>query len=128
VVAIAAIKEEGLMMPTEERLQLVRLDSGLSTELDTRKGQRDKLAAWFTARPWQEVTSDDLERLIGHNFMQRLSECRTELGMTIENLPQWLQDGSGRKIQRLAGHYVYRPQSAQGRAAHEFTQQPRLIP
>lgn len=87
------------------------------SEISDQQGNRDTLAAWFKAHPYVEISADDLEAMIGRNFQQRISECRRDLKMTVQNVPKWGEDNSGRR-KRLTGGYLYRPDGAPlGRSA-----------
>ena len=85
------------------------------------RAQRDLLAAYFRAHPYEVVTWETLERLIeSPNFMQRISECRTQLGMReLENVPRYAMIDGRRK--RITGDYRYRPE-ALGRDAADLTE------
>jgi hypothetical protein len=77
-------------------------------QLSARAAHRDILAAWFRAHPLVDILPDELETLVGRNYQQRISDCRTELAMTVENVPRTLMLASG-KVKRLSGAYRYRP-------------------
>lgn len=80
-----------------------------SDEITDQQGNRDTLAAYFKLHPLEDIEADTLKTLIGDNYQQRVSDCRRDLGLYIENLPRWAaQDGSGRK-KRLAGGYRFYP-------------------
>ncbi len=76
--------------------------------VSSRAAHRDILAAWFRSHPLAVILPDELEALVGRNYQQRISDCRTELAMTIENVPRSLTLASG-KVKRLSGAYRYRP-------------------
>lgn len=81
------------------------------------KAQRDLLAAHFRAHPYEVVTWETLEYLVGRNWQQRLSDARREEKMTIENLPRYA-DFAGRR-KRITGNYRFRPH-AEGRDADKI--------
>lgn len=69
--------------------------------------QRDQIAALFKARPLAEIEPVELKAITPH-YQQRISECRRDLGMTVENVRRSYQDGVGR-VKRLDGAYRYQP-------------------
>lgn len=94
----------------------------MSVEIAAHLAQRHKLAAYFQARPFQVVRWQDLIALVGLNFMQRLSNCRTDLNMNIENIPRyaiWRDDKGQPHAKRITGDYRFRPQ-ALGRDAADL--------
>jgi hypothetical protein len=83
-------------------------EPNIPQEIADRQGHRDILAAWFKLHPLEDIGPDELERLVGRNYQQRISDCRLELGMTLQNRPRTVQDGAG-KVKRLSGAYRYLP-------------------
>ncbi len=90
-----------------------------------RQAHRDQISAIFKARPLEEITSDEL-RKVTPNFQQRVSQCRRELGMNIQNLRRWvtLEDGSKK---RLEGDYRFQPYESLGPSSAEYRQSKRLF-
>ena len=98
----------------------------LATEKDVHRGHRDALAALFHARPFTVISWETLAAICGPNFMQRVSDCRTQLGMhEIENVKRYAMI-DGRK-KRITGDYCFRP-AALGRDASTFTAEPQRLP
>ena len=87
----------------------------MATQKDVHRGHRDSIAALFQARPFEVVSHEELEKLVGRNWQQRISEARRQLKMNIENVPRRDADGK-----RLTGDYRYRP-DALGRDAADLT-------
>lgn len=55
---------------------------------------RDRLAAHLRARPAQWIDGLELATIAGaYGWRTRLSECRTQLGMTVENRERKLPGG-----------------------------------
>ncbi len=79
----------------------------VAQELEDRKADRDRIAAYFKARPLAEVEPAELEALTT-NYHQRISECRLQLGMTLKNVRRSRTDDDG-TIHRLPGAYRYQP-------------------
>lgn len=73
-------------------------------EKSTHQGHRDALVAFFQEHVNQVVTWELLERLVGRNYQQRISDARRQLGLNIENVPRLALDGK-----RLTGDYRFRP-------------------
>ena len=69
-------------------------------------GHRDVLAAFFRDHPFQVVTWELLEQMVGRNYQQRISEARRQLDMNIENVPRRSPEGK-----RLTGDYRFRPEA-----------------
>lgn len=76
-------------------------------ELEDRTAKRDEIAAYFKARPLAEVEPSALLD-ISVNYHQRISECRRELGMTLQNLRRTRTDDAG-TVHRLPGAYRWLP-------------------
>lgn len=58
----------------------------LQPELHRRKGNRDQVAAFFRLRVGQWIAASELESVGGRQaWRTRVSECRKQLGMHIEN-------------------------------------------
>ncbi len=94
-------------------------EPALVTELEDRKAKRDEIAAYFKAREWQEITAEELRAITPH-YQQRISQCRSQLEMTIVNVRKSYEDALG-AMHRLDGSYVFRPTGpAQGRDAGTF--------
>lgn len=91
------------------------MKSELVAALTTRQAQRDALAAYFRSRPDQVLTHEELKALVGENLRSRISDCRDDLGMVIENVPVFKADGKTRGY----GSYRFRPESL-GREADTF--------
>lgn len=83
------------------------MEPSVSQEKADRLFQRDQIAALFKARPLAEIEAAELKRVTTH-YQQRISECRRDLGMTIENVRRSRQEASGR-VKRLDGAYRYQP-------------------
>lgn len=99
--------------------------STIAEEKAQRQAHRDQIAAIFKRRPLEDITSDEL-RTITPNFQQRVSQCRRELGMNIENLRQWMVLADGSK-KRLEGNYRYQPYQSLGPSSAEYRQTKRLF-
>ncbi len=95
----------------------------VATEKDIHRGHRDALAALFQARPFQVVSPDILEELVGRNFQQRISEARRQLHMNIENVPRRNAEGK-----RLTGAYRYRPEALGRDASDLVNAAPQCLP
>lgn len=102
----------------------------VAAEIQTRTAQRDRLAAFFRDHPMEVLFASDLEPVVGPNYRSRISDCRDELHMEIENVPQyreWTRERRNRhgrvrivlQRQRLVGGYRYipRPSAPLGRDA-----------
>jgi hypothetical protein len=79
----------------------------VATELEDRKAKRAEIAAYFKARPLAEVEPEELLK-ISVNYHQRISECRRELGMTLQNRRRTRTDDAG-AVHRLPGAYRWLP-------------------
>jgi hypothetical protein len=86
----------------------------VGVEKQTHHAHRDALAVFFANHPYQIVTHELLEQMVGRNYQQRISDARRELQMNIENVPR--SDPAGK---RLTGDYRYRPE-ALGRDAGDL--------
>ena len=82
-------------------------DMSVSQEKADRQFQRDKIAALFRLHPLEDIEPEILKSITPH-YQQRISECRRELGMWLENRSRWAQDRSGTK-HRLDGAYCWYP-------------------
>lgn len=94
----------------------------IGSEIETRKAQRDILATFLKTRPGVVLMAEDLIAVIGPNYRSRVSQCVTELGMHIENVPRWREwlDKRGKtRRQRLIGGYRYLAHEPLGRDAGE---------
>jgi hypothetical protein len=80
----------------------------LAADLSVRQAQRDQLEAWLKARPMRTVYPDELRAVVGPNYRSRISDCRKQLGMVIQNVPQFFTNEHGEK-QRGEGAYVFVP-------------------
>ena len=101
----------------------------VNAEITSHLGQRDVLAAYFRAQPDKVVRWQTLVDLVGLNYMQRLSNARTQLQMDIECIPRWkiVRDAAGKAIVRRAtGDYRFKPASLGRSADVQITAQPRL--
>jgi hypothetical protein len=87
-----------------------RVQTKLNTPITARSWLRT-----FRAHPYEVITWDILQGLVGRNFQQRISEARRQLKMNIENVPQFSADGK-----RLTGAYRFRPE-ALGRDGADLT-------
>ena len=68
---------------------------------------RDRVAAYLQARPGQWVDGLALQAIGGsYAWRTRLSECRTQLGMRIENQIRWLEASEGRGYRVSEYRYV----------------------
>ncbi len=93
-------------------------EPSIAVELEDRKAKRDEIAAYFKARPLAEIEPEELLK-ISVNYHQRISECRRELGMTLQNVRRTRLDDAG-TVHRLPGAYRYQPHGeALGRSADE---------
>jgi len=98
---------------TSERAQV-------GEDIAAQKAQRDILAAFFKAHPMTVFLREDLERVVGPNYRSRVSECVTELGMNVPNVPRYRHylNAKGKpRRQRLIGGYQYLPYETLGRDA-----------
>lgn len=58
----------------------------MNAELERRASNRDRVAAYFRAHPLVWIPWHEFARIGGGAaWRTRISECRTDLGMTIEN-------------------------------------------
>lgn len=99
----------------------------MNADIAAHQAHRDKIAAYFQARPFQVVRWQDLIALVGLNFMQRLSNCRTELSMNIECVPRYAirRDATGQPhAKRITGDYRWRPHALGRDAADLVNAQP----
>lgn len=72
---------------------------------------RDAIAVIFKRRPLEELEASDL-RIVTLNYQQRLSDCRTELGMKVVYTKRWITREDGSK-QRIEGTWRYQPYGEQ---------------
>ncbi len=79
----------------------------VAQELEDRKADRDRIAAMLKMSPNEDVESDTLRAVTPH-YQQRISECRRQLGMVIQNRPRSAQDSSGR-VRKQDGAYRWLP-------------------
>ncbi len=120
-----------------ESMNHVSAPPTVAQEKASRQANRDTLAAWFQAHPLTEISPDELERMVGRNYQQRISDCRTELGMALQNCPKYRYNGDDQvsehverradgSADRLAGWYLHRPkgQEALGRDCGALTGHP----
>jgi hypothetical protein len=62
---------------------------------------RDRVAAYFKAKPGQWIDGLEIARVGGvYAYRTRISDCRQELGMTIENKVIRLDDGTRASLYR----------------------------
>lgn len=61
----------------------------VAEETSVRLAQRDTIAAYFRVYVNQDLLPEKLESVVGPNYRSRIAECRTELGMHIENVPRY---------------------------------------
>lgn len=103
----------------------------MATTKDTHRGHRDALAAHFRARPHRVIRWQALVDLVGLNFMQRISEVRTQLHMNIECVPRFAirRDGDGKPhVKRVTGDYRFRPEALGRDAADTWSATPMRLP
>ncbi len=87
-------------------------------ETSAHQAHRALILALFRSRPHQVVSWQELDRLVGANFMQRISEARRgEDGLKIECVPRYAEIDGRRK--RITGDYRWRPE-ALGRDAADY--------
>lgn len=79
----------------------------VAEERASRKAHRDAIAAILKASPLEDIEPDVLKAITPH-YQQRISECRRDLKMVIQNQPRSRQDATGRKVKQ-DGAYMYRP-------------------
>jgi hypothetical protein len=84
------------------------------------------LKVWFTANPLQEISAGELEKLVGRNYQQRISELRAAEAMRIENVPHALELADGTR-KKLSGGYRFVPYEKLGRDAAAYTVQTSLF-
>lgn len=92
-------------------------------EKATHQAHRDALAKYFEARQFRVVRWQELERLVGRCYQQRVSTARRELKMNIENVKRFIiiRDAEGKPhAKRATGDYRYRP-NALARDAADFS-------
>jgi hypothetical protein len=77
------------------------------TEIQDRQAQCEKLAALFNARPYEEISPEELRGITPH-YQQRISDLRRTRKMTIQNVPKTFEDASG-AVHKADGWYLYRP-------------------
>ncbi len=97
----------------------------VAEERAQRQANRDKMAAYLKARPNEELTAGELERVV-ENYQQRISDCRRQLGMNIPYKMQWIERQDGSK-QRITGVWRYQPYESLGPSSDQYRVQPRLI-
>lgn len=83
------------------------IEPSVSHEKADRLFQRDQIAALFKQHPLEDIEPAILRAITPH-YQQRISECRRDLGMTLQNRPRTCQDVAGR-VKRLDGAYRYLP-------------------
>lgn len=83
-------------------------DPPTADELTSQRGNRDTLAAYFKLHPLEDIEAATLKALVGDNYQQRVSDCRRDFGMCLQNVPRTVQDGVG-GVKRLAGAYRWYP-------------------
>ncbi len=94
------------------------VEPSIAQELEDRSAQCDKLEALFKSRPYEEISPAELSQITTH-YQQRISNCRTKRGMTIQNVPRTRTDASG-TVHKADGWYLYRPDGKPlGRSADE---------
>lgn len=76
-------------------------------EIDDRTAHRDAIATLFKESPLEDIEPADLKKITPH-YQQRISECRRQLGMTIQNRPRSRQEADGR-VRKQDGAYRYLP-------------------
>lgn len=104
------------------------MDDTLVQDIAERKADCAKLRAYFREHAGWELTTDQVRKIGGPNFMQRISDIRLgkdgQPKMDIRCLPQWLhgerlERGKMRpvKLKRIEGKYQYLPHKPLGRDA-----------
>lgn len=104
------------------------MNDTLPQDLAERKADCAKLRAYFREKAGWELTTDELRKVGGPNFMQRISDIRLgkdgQPKLDIRCLPQWLMGekfarGKLRavKLKRIEGRYIYLPHKPLGRDA-----------
>ena len=94
-------------------------EPSVSDEKAARKFQRDTIAALFTSRPLEEIDNSELRKITPH-YQQRISECRQQLGMHIQNIRVSVVQADG-TLKRLDGNYRFTPYVPLGRSSDTFT-------
>lgn len=88
----------------------------IAQECEDRTAQCEKIAALFKSRPYEEISPEEL-RVITPHYQQRISNCRSKMGMTIQNIPKSRQDAAG-VVHKADGWYRWLPDGPPlGRAA-----------
>ena len=95
-------------------------DISVSQEKADRQANRDTLAQWFKAHPLEDISPAALERMVGRNYQQRISDCRLDLNMNVQNVPKYRYGPDGAPLKRLTGWYRYEPHTRLGRDAGTF--------
>ena len=93
----------------------------MNVEVSTHQAHREMLRAYFTARAFRVIRWQDIERLVGRNYQQRISDLRRS-GFNVENVPRFMirRDAEGRPMsKRATGDYRHRPE-ALGRDAADL--------
>ncbi len=94
-------------------------EPSIADEKAARLAQRDMIAALFRSHPLQEIDNAILKAITPH-YQQRISECRRQLGMTIQNIRVSVAQADG-TLKRLDGNYRLLTQAPHGRDAGTFT-------
>ncbi len=97
----------------------------VAEEKAQRKAHRDQIADIFKRRPLEELSGPDFEHVTA-NYHQRISNCRTELGMNITYQKAWITRQDGSK-QRIEGSWRYQPYESLGPSSAEYRQTKRLF-
>lgn len=82
---------------------------------------RDAIAAIFKGRPLEELDSAAFKHVTEH-YQQRISNCRTDLGMNIVYTKRWIERADGSK-QRVEGTWKYLPYEQLGPSSDQFRPQ-----
>ncbi len=108
-------------------------------DLNERKADCAKLRAYFLQHAGAELTTDELRKVGGHNFHQRISDIRRGVDgkpcWDVRNLPQYLMGetvyrGKTRsvKMKRIEGLWIYVPHVALGPSAETKREKPSQLP
>jgi hypothetical protein len=79
---------------------------------------RDAIAAIFKRQPLEELDSSAFKHVTEH-YQQRISNCRTELGMKIPYTKRWITREDGSK-QRIEGTWRYQPYEQLGPSSDQY--------
>ncbi len=108
-------------------------------DLNERKADCAKLRAYFLQHAGEELTTDELRKVGGHNFQQRISEIRRGVDgqpcWDVRCLPQYLWGekvvrGKTKlvKLKRIEGKWIYIPHRVLGASAEQKRFKPGQLP